>query len=112
LLISGDAVERRRHQRYTCIFEATLESGEEQEFRPLKLARVVNLSRSGLSIHSAEQFEPGMRLRMMLNRGNQRVGPVELRVLHATEQPNRTWVMGGEFTSELDDEVVQFLLAD
>jgi hypothetical protein len=57
--ILGVIVERRRHQRCTCIFEATLEGGEKQRFLPVKLARVVNISRGGLSLHSADKFDPG-----------------------------------------------------
>lgn len=105
-------VERRRHQRISCILEATLESGEKVRFLPMKLARVTNISRNGLSMHSAERFEVGTRLTMRLRSGERQVGPVEVRVRHATEEPNGTWIMGGEFSSELSEAVVGFIVSE
>jgi PilZ domain len=102
-------VERRKHQRIACILDARLENGEEKHFHPEELARVLNISRGGLSMHSATPFPVGTQLTMRVRRGDLRMGPLQVAVRHVTEQPNGTWIMGGEFTAELENEAVEFL---
>jgi hypothetical protein len=102
-------VERRKHQRIACILEARLEGGEEKRFDPEGLARILNISRGGISLHSAEHFRPGTRLTMRVRRGELQMGPLPVQIRHVTEQPNGTWLMGGEFATELDAEAVELL---
>ena len=67
----------------TRIFSDT--GGREKQHLPA--ARVV-ISCGGLAVR--RKFDPGLRLRMTLNRGNEQVGPVEFRILHTTERPDGT----------------------
>lgn len=78
----------------------------------MRMARVLNVSQSGLCIHGVEDFWPGTRLALKLKTPLQEFGPIEVVIMHTTEQPDGSFIMGGEFSQELSDHLLRAILAD
>jgi hypothetical protein len=106
-------VERRTAVRYICKLKAACIQGVTAEFHPSKLARVNDISTGGLGLHLGESFVAGTQLTVRLHTlSGEPVSELkEVRVAHASEQPDGTWVLGVAFLQPLGEAEVQALLA-
>lgn len=95
--------ERRTHVRYVCRMLLALlrEVGKPRETE--SVARIVDLSRGGLSLLVKHKFEAGTNLDVTL------LTPLLPRtlgfnVLHVSAIEKRSWLLGGAFTTPLSSE--------
>jgi hypothetical protein len=103
-------VERRGAQRFSCDLKPSWrvlgrQSGESWG------ARVNDLSTSGISLHVPCWIRPGTVLVVRLHGAGERFSrPLPMRVMHATQQAEHEWLIGGMFVRPLNDEEVRQLV--
>jgi hypothetical protein len=106
--------ERRQAVRYACILAAVDVSGQ-LAFMPALMpgwpVRVLNISRSGVGIHAGDQLDEGTLLTIRLyDRTGKPSAPHQVRIIHATQQADGTWMAGAAFIEPIGDEELQLLL--
>jgi hypothetical protein len=76
-----------------------------------RLAKVYNISATGVGLLCTHWIKPGTVLILTLtNECQQPSRPMSVRVMHATQQPDGQWLVGGAFTRKLSDAELQRLL--
>lgn len=117
-LLKGDALsnspaEQRRSPRVACVLDAEYVSGEKTVFNPAWPIRVLNISKHGIALHTGEQLEVGTVVTLkVFNQSGKSVKQLPVQIIHSTQQPNRTWIVGANFPqSPLTDEELQLLLS-
>jgi hypothetical protein len=107
------SAEQRQHVRLACKLRAARTGEQIETFKPAPLVRVVNISQGGIALHLREPFEVGNFLTVRLYDSlGQPVSPdMEIRVAHASQQANGTWVLGAAFTTQLSETEVQRYLS-
>jgi hypothetical protein len=102
-------LERRASVRHVCAQEALS--------RPLELpdaiswgAKVQDISRGGLGLLLCYPFKAGTFLAVDLRGGDGGSRTVLLRVVHAADQADGTWLVGGELAAPLSDAELAALL--
>lgn len=104
--------EHRKSPRYSCIMDASWEGAEPMRFNPAWPIRVTNISTGGIALHAGEKFAIGTALTLGLRSlSNKTMAPVQVRVVHVTEQANGTYVLGVAFLTPLSDSEVQDMLS-
>jgi hypothetical protein len=105
-------MERRTAVRYICKLKAACIQGATGQFKPLKFARVNDISAGGLGLHLSEQFAVGTQLTVRLHArtGDPLSALMEVRVAHASEQIDGTWFLGVAFIEPLSEAAVHALL--
>lgn len=92
--------------------EANWEGAEPIRFNPAWPIRVTNISTGGIALHAGEKFAVGTVLTVSLRSpSNKTSAPVQVRVVHVTEQDNGTYVLGTAFLKPLSGSDVQDLLS-
>ena len=101
--------ERRASVRHVCEQEALS--------RPLELpdaigwgAKVQDISRGGVGLLLCYPFKPGTFLAVDLGLGQAVSRSVLVRVVHATDQADGTWLVGCQFANALSEEELAALL--
>jgi hypothetical protein len=102
--------ERRKAPRYACILEARV-AGTMIPVGDGWVARVTDISISGVGLHFGQNLPPGAELTLQLHSKEVALPAVQARVVHCTEQSNGSWIMGAAFLTPLADEDLQRLLA-
>jgi hypothetical protein len=101
--------DRRRAERYDCDLQplvrewgsSTGESG---------MARVCNISRTGIALLTPARVRPGRVLVLKLTgAGGGFARPVLVRVIHSTRQPDGLWLSGGAFVRRLSEEELEVI---
>jgi PilZ domain len=73
------------------------------------LGRLRNVSSAGLALRLSRHFEPGSLLMLELEaRGRVRSFPI--RVVHATQEAHRHWIIGCEFITPLSEAELRALV--
>ncbi|MGE3808408.1 MAG: PilZ domain-containing protein [Gemmataceae bacterium] len=111
LVPSSSVAEKRRACRYACVLSAERAGNEGSSCRAWPI-RVVNISTLGIGMHAGEELEVGTVVSVRLcSLTGKWLPAVRVRVVHATEQDNGTWIMGAAFARPLEEEEVMALLA-
>ena len=104
--------EHRKSPRYSCIMEASWEGAEPIRFNPAWPIRVTNISAGGVALHVGEKFAVGTVLTLGLRSPSKKMmAPMQVRVVHVTDQANGTYVLGAAFLKALSESEVQELLS-
>jgi hypothetical protein len=103
------ATDRRQAIRYACILEAVGE-GQTRRFGDGWVARVLNISTSGIGMHLGERFADDTVLTLALHGASHTLKPVRVRVAHSTEKPDGTWYIGAAFEKPLTEAELDQLL--
>jgi hypothetical protein len=104
------AVERRGAVRFACDLKPSWrvlgqQSGESWG------AKVNDLSTTGISLRVPCWIRPGTVLVVRLHGARERISrPLPIRVMHATQQAEQEWLIGGMFVRPLSDEEVRQLV--
>jgi hypothetical protein len=78
-----------------------------------RTATVHNISATGIGLLCKTWIKPGTVLILTLQDRDQRSSrPMGVRVMHATEQADGLWLIGGAFTRRLSNRELEPLLAD
>jgi hypothetical protein len=100
---AGAPPERRVSVRHVCEQEALS--------RPLELpdaiswgAKVQDISQGGIGLLLCYPFKPGACLAVDLRLGQAASRTVLVRVVHAGDQADGTWLVGGKFLAPLSEE--------
>jgi hypothetical protein len=102
--------ERRRAYRYQCGLESSYDLVAQLE-ADRSLARVRNISASGISLVLVRRVEPDAVLNVELyNKGRRFYAQVPLRILYVLEHPEGDFLAGGAFVRELTHQEIQGLL--
>lgn len=100
---------RRRHPRFPCgpCTFGLLAAGKDT---PLELVEVRNISQSGAGLVLKRFVEPGTVVILNLFNWRRNIATrVPLRAIHASQNADGTFFLGGAFTEELSPEEVQWL---
>jgi len=102
--------EKRKTHRCACILEAKVAGGTDS-YDPAWRARAVNISSSGVGMHSDIGFEVGTVLKLQVfNTSFETLLPIEAKIVHQAQLPDGSWIMGAEFVNELKEEELEMLL--
>lgn len=105
-------IDQRKLARYSCITEVTRQGSQPVEFKPPWLIRVSKISRAGIAIHCGEPFAVATVLTIVLHVPSEKTwGPIQVRVIHVTEQPNGTFLLGTVFLHEIGEEQLRDLVS-
>lgn len=102
--------ERRASVRYPCNLQPSWrELGSNRGFS--RIGKVHDISAAGIGLVVERLIKPGTVLVVHLQTIDQRLTrPLPMRVMHATAQPEGTWLVGCEFVRKLSNEDLQSLL--
>jgi hypothetical protein len=77
------------------------------------VARIHNISATGIGLTTTYRVKPGSVLVIHLQDKNHNLSrPLPVRVMHATQQADGTWLLGCAFVRRVSEEDLQSLLAD
>jgi hypothetical protein len=75
--------------------------------------RLCNISSAGLAVRLSRPFEPGTLLIVELtHKAKRSTCCLPVKVVHATAEGTRLWLIGCEFVRSLDEEELRALLED
>ena len=100
----------RRARRYRCPL-ATLGKIHSSDSKDPKDVCVLNLSKTGIGLSLPEPLEVGSELEFRMRISGEKAQRVfALRVIHATQEADRSWRIGCAFTEPLTADVLEILL--
>jgi PilZ domain len=104
--------ERRKACRYCCKLKAARTGAGTVAFKPSRLARVVDISSTGIAIHVGAWFDVGtiLSIRLCTAAGESVSDVMDVTVVRAEQQNNGTWIFGSQFVKQLpQDELQKYL---
>jgi hypothetical protein len=109
--------ERRRAVRYAFILTAIDVSGQKTAFVPAITPgwpiRITNISSHGIGLHAGDRLDEGTLLTIKFYGRNGRPSATrQVRVVHATQQADGTWIAGAAFIEPIAESELQRMLDD
>jgi hypothetical protein len=103
--------ERRVRVRHQTDRESLCQRGEGRLDHAWWLARIVDISSTGIGVVLRQRFPAGTMLTIELQNSAGDVSrTLQTRVIHTTPHPDGGWVLGCEFVSPLSEEDLKVLL--